>query len=289
MNGLAAKRVYSTNAMSRLYAILIASLLVAPAASGKKPPHRRPPPASAQKAAPTPKAAPGDRSGDKPAPTATAKPAAPQTPAPAANVAPAAPVASEAPPVATTVARIQKFYEGTQDLHARFDQELTAAIGGKKKASGDVWLKKPGRMRWEYQKPERKLMVADGSTLWVYEPEDEQAFRQALKTSSLPSSVTFLLGTGKLSDEFDISYQHLDGVGAPGDLVLKLVPRQATAAYRNLDFVVDPKTFMVKETVVHDQQGGVNHLRFHDVETNKGLANSRFEFTPPAGTRILKP
>ena len=41
-----------------------------------------------------------------------------------------------------------------------------------------MWLKKPGRMRWDYEKPEKKLMVSDGSTLWVYEPEDEQAATQ---------------------------------------------------------------------------------------------------------------
>src|SRR5262245_44621181 len=80
---------------------------------------------------------------------------------------PAAPPASTPPAtkpgVAEAVARMQKFYESTSDLHAKFEQELVASIGGTKKASGDVWLKKPGRMRWEYAKPEKKLMVADGA------------------------------------------------------------------------------------------------------------------------------
>ena len=84
---------------------------------------------------------------------------------------------------------VQRYYDGAKDLHARFEQNLTTAMGTKKRASGDLWLKKPGRMRWDYAKPEKKLMVADGQTLWVYEPEDEQAFKQELKSSNLPDSV----------------------------------------------------------------------------------------------------
>src|SRR4051812_46494950 len=80
---------------------------------------------------------------------------APKTPPPAEA---AKPSATPADPGRDAADRIQHFYESTASLHARFDQELDAAMGGKKKASGEVWLKKPGRMRWEYELPEKKLM-----------------------------------------------------------------------------------------------------------------------------------
>jgi outer membrane lipoprotein carrier protein len=201
--------------------------------------------------------------------------AAVQSPAPAAEA------------VGPLVARIQKFYDSTRDLHARFDQVLESGIGGKKKASGDVWLKKPGKMRWDYAKPERKLMLSDGQTLWVYEPEDEQAFKQDLRSSTLPLSVSFLLGQGKLGDEFIISVVHVDGVGQAGDTVLKLVPKVATTAYRYLLFVVDPKTGLVKETLIYDQQGGTNRLTFSSVETNRGVDDGKFKFSAPAGTKVI--
>jgi outer membrane lipoprotein carrier protein len=185
------------------------------------------------------------------------------------------------------VTKIQKFYDSTKDLHAKFDQVLESGIGGKKKASGDVWLKKPGKMRWDYAKPEKKLMLSDGTTLWVYEPEDEQAFKQELRSSTLPLSVTFLFGQGKLSDEFAITVVPANGLGQPGDTVLKLIPKTATTAYRYLLFVVDSKTGLVRETVIYDQQGGTNHLTFSNVETNKGVDDAKFRFSPPAGTKIL--
>src|SRR4051794_35442159 len=93
-------------------------------------------------------------------------------------------VARAAPDPQVLLAKVQKFYDATRDLHAHFEQTLTSAIGSPKKASGEVWLKKPGRMRWDYSKPEKKLMVADGQILWVYEPEDAQAFKQDLRSSS---------------------------------------------------------------------------------------------------------
>lgn len=207
---------------------------------------------------------------------------------------PLAPVpAPNRPPVVEVVTNLQKVYERTTGLKANFNQTLTSAMG-KRQASGLMQLKKPGKMRWDYLKPEKKLFVADGTMMWMYEPEDEQAFRQPLSSSQLPAQVSFLFGRGRLLDEFDITY--LDGqkdsqkLGEAGDYVLKLVPKKATAQYKHLVFVVNPKTFMVKETLLYDQQGGTNHLVFSAIEINpKSLDDSRFSFTPPTGTKIINP
>ena len=188
-------------------------------------------------------------------------------------------------------ATVQRYYDGAKDLHTRFEQTLTTAMGGKKRAAGELWLKKPGRMRWEYTKPEKKLMVADGQVLWVYEPEDEQAFKQELKSSNLPDSVAFLLGEGKLKDQFDISLENAPpaGLAQPNEVVLRLVPKHASSAYKSLLFVVDSKTGMVNGTVVFDQQGGESRIRFSGTESNHGVEDARFKFSPPNGTRIIKP
>ena len=185
------------------------------------------------------------------------------------------------------VARVQKYYDATRDLHAHFDQTLKTAIGSQKKASGELVLKKPGKMRWDYTKPEKKLMVSDGTTLWVYEPEDEQAFKQNLAGSTLPVQVSFLVGQGKLTDEFAITQDQ--AACASGAVALKLVPKKATTAYRYLTFCVDPESGRVNETIVHDQQDGENHLVFSDVKQNAGVADAKFHFSPPAGTKIISP
>ncbi len=189
---------------------------------------------------------------------------------------------------ATVVAKVQKYYDATRDLRAKFEQQIESASRAPSKASGEVLLKKPGKMRWDYAKPEKKLMVSDGTTLWVYEPEDEQAYKQDLRGNALPAQVSFLLGEGKLDKEFDASFTKLDGLG-PDDIALKMVPKVGTAAYRYLVFVVDGKSGQVKQTIIYGQDGSTNRLSFVDVQQNKGVDDGKFKFSPPAGTHILKP
>lgn len=191
-------------------------------------------------------------------------------------------------PAASIVARVQKYYDATRSLRAKFDQELSSPTTGTKKATGELLLKKPGKMRWDYATPEKKLMVSDGATLWVYEPDDAQAVKQDLKGSTLPAQVSFLVGEGKLSQEFDASNLKLDNQ-LPETLALKMVPKTGTAAYRYIVFVVDAKSGAVRQTIVYDQQGGTNKLTFSDVQQNKSVDDGKFKFSPPAGTQIIKP
>jgi outer membrane lipoprotein carrier protein len=189
---------------------------------------------------------------------------------------------------ATVVARVQKYYDSTKDLRAKFEQLLDSPSRAPSKASGDVWLKKPGKMRWDYATPEKKIMVSDGATLWVYVPEDEQAYKQDLKGNALPAQVSFLLGEGKLDKEFDASLTKVDGLAAD-EVALKMVPKQGTTAYRYIVFVVDDKSGQVRRTIIYGQDGSTNRLSFLEVQQNKGVDDGKFKFTPPAGTHILKP
>ena len=110
--------------------------------------------------------------------------------------------------VKAVVAEVQKRYDGAADFRARFTQTLTsAAMGRKTSSAGEVMFKKPGRMRWDYEKPDKSSYVTDGGVLWLYEPEDKQAFKQDLKGSQLPAALSFLTGKGKLATEFDITDQ----------------------------------------------------------------------------------
>ncbi|MCA1662763.1 MAG: outer membrane lipoprotein chaperone LolA [Myxococcales bacterium] len=189
---------------------------------------------------------------------------------------------------ATIVARVQKYYDATKDLRAKFEQQLESPSRAPSKASGDVWLKKPGKMRWDYAKPEKKLMVSDGTTLWVYDPDDEQAYKQDLRNNALPAQVSFLLGEGKLDKEFDASLTKVDGLAAD-EIALKMVPKLGTTAYRYLVFVVDDKSGQVRRTIIYGQDGSTNRLSFLEVQQNKGVDDGKFKFSPPSGTHILKP
>lgn len=211
--------------------------------------------------------------------------------APAGAEAPAPPAPGPAAgrlDLKSVVAEVQKRYDGAADFKARFAQTLTsAALGRKTSSSGEVTFKKPGRMRWDYAKPEKASYISDGGTLWLYEPEDKQAFKQKLESSQLPSALAFLTGKGKLATEFDIAFAEKPGYGTPGDYVLALSPKVAQPQVKAILFVVDPRTFDVRESVITDAQGNVNHLVFSDIRVNTKVPDALFKFTPPGGVRVI--
>lgn len=188
----------------------------------------------------------------------------------------------------TVIERMQKRYDQAKDFRARFSQNYIRAVVGRSTLStGTVAFKKPGRMRWDYEKPEARMFVSNGQTLWLYEPTEKQAFKQDLKTSQLPAALAFLMGKGKLSDEFDVAFAKDAKQGRPGDYRLALTPKQPQSAYKSILFVVDPKEFLVRETVLVDPQGNSNHFIFDDLQVNDKVPDALFKWAPPAGVRVV--
>jgi outer membrane lipoprotein carrier protein len=202
------------------------------------------------------------------------------------------PPAAEAPAgrleLGAVIERVQRRYDGATDFRASFNQTLTnAAFKRKTSSSGQVLFKKPGRMRWNYEKPDPKMYLADGSTLWLYEPEDRQAFKQDLRASQLPAALAFLTGQGKLASEFDVRFAGQTPYGTARDYVLALAPKQPQAQVKTILFVVDPQTFDVRESVLTDAQGNVNDLLFSAIRVNSAVPDATFHWTPPAGVRVI--
>src|SRR5512140_2721069 len=125
----------------------------------------------------------------------------------------AAPAAPAGPTSAALAAKVQGYYERTRDLEARFTQTYTyAGFGRRQVSSGALRVKKPGKMRWDYEKPAPKTVAVSGSRLVQYEPEENQAYvDDAFDASAMSAAVPFLLGKGELAREFDLS---VDDVGA---------------------------------------------------------------------------
>ena len=190
------------------------------------------------------------------------------------------------PKVEEVVSKMQAFYEKTEDLKGKFKQVYTDTLYNSRKTSyGYLYVKKPGMMRWNYVKQERKSFIADGKMLWVWEPEDKQAFRNPLDSANLSTGLTFLLGKGDLTREFNVTYSDTK-LGAPGDQVLKLTPKVATGQHEHLLIAVKPNNYSVGESMVV-QKNSTNHFIFSKMEFNTKLGTSRFRFKPPEGTRVI--
>lgn len=186
---------------------------------------------------------------------------------------------------------MQEYYAQTRDFMASFRQVYTDIAAGEEKVSrGQVYFKKPGKMRWDYYKPDarkrEKLIVSDGSVLWVYEYDFRQVFKRCLASSQLPTALSFLMGEGDLLEQFDVGM----GPGSqPGRPVLALTPKKPTSRYTKIEMEIDVETNQVRRTKIFDPYGNTNEIIFEERKVNQNLPDSGFAFEPPKDARLLNP
>jgi outer membrane lipoprotein carrier protein len=176
--------------------------------------------------------------------------------------------------------KVQAFYERTQDLRARFEQTYTyAGLGRRQVSRGQLLVKKPGRMRWDYEEPEKKTVAVAGSRLVQYEPEANQAYvDERFDASAMSAAVTFLLGKGSLEKEFEVS------LGENGALVLR--PKKPDPRVESVTLTVGLDG-QVTATRVMDGSGNENAILLRDLRRNVGLQDADFEVKLPPDVRRL--
>lgn len=197
--------------------------------------------------------------------------------------APAEASASPAPDAHALVRKVQAFYERTRDLTARFEQTYTyTGFGRRQVSSGLLLVKKPGMMRWDYQKPSTKTVAVKGSRLVQYEPAENQAYvDDHFDSSGMSAALAFLLGKGDLEKEFLVS------TSTTGALLLR--PREADPRVESLELVAGADG-QIAATRVVDGAGNVNEIRFEGVKRNTGVPDSAFDVKLPDGvTRLSAP
>ena len=182
--------------------------------------------------------------------------------------------------------RVQAFYAQTKDFSAGFRQHYTyVAIGRVEESEGVVQVKKPGRVRWDYAKPDRRTLYIEDRTLWIWRPDDQEVqVKRDFGGEQLSSAFTFLWGKGNLLKDFSPR-----GVPAPEDLpkgdALELTPIKAMPGIDKLLFVV-ARDGQVLASVVTNSQGDINQIVFTDAKIDQGLSDSLFHFAPPKGAYV---
>jgi outer membrane lipoprotein carrier protein len=200
---------------------------------------------------------------------------------------------------ASLSAALEARYQHAKTLRASFYERYMDGNGGSASESGTVYFSRPGRMRWEYESPEEKLFIVDGTNVWFYVPADHTASRAKLKESSDWRTPLALL-TGKadlsklcrsiqLADAETEKGSARDGRGVPvGNSVLVCLPRDAVSndpSYQVL-FEVDPQSQLVR--VLIREPGRVEtEFRFANWEQNEEIPEIKFHFQPPPGVAIV--
>ncbi|MDC0747385.1 LolA family protein [Polyangium mundeleinium] len=206
--------------------------------------------------------------------------------------APAAPAAAPAKgPTAEEIGRrVQAFYDSTKTFKATFAQTYTIKVQNvKKESKGTVTFEKPGKMSWSYDAPNGNRVVSDGKVIRVYEKENEQMFETPVKNSQYPAALAFLMGTGQLVKDFNLKLLDAAQMKFEGGYVLEGTPKDATPAYQKVLLYVDAQTNQVRRVLILDAQGNKNRFDFSAPVVNQPVAKGEFDFTPPPGTRVVKP
>lgn len=186
---------------------------------------------------------------------------------------------------AAVVSKLQSKYESIASIKADFTQEVSSKGMPAMKSEGKVWLKKPGKMRWEYKKPAKDLIVSDGKTIWLYQPDLNQVIERPASLSASAMATDFLSGIGNIEKEFDVKLAALES----SNHVLILTPKQEQASLKKLILEVGKENSIVEKTTITDHFGNQTAVTFTNIKLNASMKNSLFKYTPPRGAAIVRP
>ncbi len=198
-------------------------------------------------------------------------------------------ITAKSRPNATEVAlALQAKYDAILDFTADFVHTYkSSALRTKITERGDVMVKKPGKMKWNYTTPEKKLLVSDGVKIYWYVPDDKQVYVSDMPPpNEITTPVMFLSGNGHIVRDFNISYENLADL-EPDLYALKLIPRKLDRDYESFTLVVNSDTLQIQRLLAHDLQGGISVFLLTNLKENVNLRDADFIFRIPRGTDVI--
>jgi outer membrane lipoprotein carrier protein len=195
---------------------------------------------------------------------------------------------------------LESRYQHARTLKAVFFERYTDGNGTVAAESGTVYFSRPGRMRWEYESPEQKLFLVDGTNVWLYVPADRTASRAKLKESSdWRTPIALLAGKADLSrlcrrlevvNAGDAASPPADNPRSPADVVLRCIPREepasAPGSIREVLFEVDPQSYLAR-VVIRQPGDAATEFRFGAWQENLPIPEVSFHFSPPPGVSVV--
>ena len=189
--------------------------------------------------------------------------------------------------LASVAHAVDEKYNHLKTLQADFT-EIYRGVGVERTESGTVWLKKPGKMRWQYRSPREKLFVSDGRDAWFWVAGERQVQRTKLKQlEDLRSPIAFLLGKTKLEKELqNLSLAPDVSPSVPGDLVLRGVPRAMADRVNQVALEVTPDNW-IRRISIDQVDGSTTEYRFDNERPDISVADTKFDFQLPAGAEVV--
>lgn len=179
--------------------------------------------------------------------------------------------------------RVEKRYNGGKTIQVFFAQTYTAQGKPPRTEKGQLFLRKPGRMRWEYSVPAGKLFQSDGKFVYFYSPATNRVEKTRLKESEdMRAPLAFLLGKLDFERDFTNYQSRTDATG----VIVKAVPKSDRLPYTSVDFTVSPQ-LEITRLLVTGQDNSVVEFRFTQEKINPPLTDKLFQFQLPPGAELV--
>ncbi len=192
------------------------------------------------------------------------------------------------------VKKLQARYEQTRDLSADFKQ--TTKIEGFATpilSSGRMYIKKPGRLRWDYADPNVEEIYVNQNDVKMYVPEHKQVLIGKLtQMAASQAPLQLLQGAAKLEEQYVLDQSRAGDHGEGGLPLISLLPKpdgnEAVRTVVRIVLEVQPKTYFIKRVSIHEISGNVSTFEFTNLKPNSGLKSGLFEFAVPSGVEVVK-
>lgn len=192
------------------------------------------------------------------------------------------------PDVHSVAQAVDQHYDRLHTLQADFT-EIYQGAGIERTESGTLWLKKPGKMSWDYRSPEEKLFISDGKDAWLYLPAEKQVRKSSLrKLEDLRSPLAFLLGKTKLEKELTgLSFAPNVQTWKVENAVLQGVPKGMEDRVRQVVLEVTPE-HKIARLLIEGTDDSITEYRFSNQREDVPVPESKFHFAVPAGTETIQ-
>lgn len=178
---------------------------------------------------------------------------------------------------------LQRFFNKVQRYTARFDQvTLDEALNPIQESSGNLWIERPGKFRWNYTAPYEQHIVGDGKQVWVYDVELKQAAVRRMQGALGATPAILLSGKGALEGVFTIK-----DLGHQGKLDwVRLTPKKSDGGFETIRIGFEKGNIRILEMV--DGFGQTTRVTLRDAKENTRISADKFSFTPPAGVDVIR-
>ncbi len=183
---------------------------------------------------------------------------------------------------ADAVQRLNSFFQSTASMRAQFRQTVLDNQNRKvQDVTGYMQLSRPGKFRWDYNKPYVQVIVGDGQRVWLYDPELNQVTVRALDKVLGSSPAAILAGSKDLDKTFTLKDE-----GMQGDLEwAEVIPKEKDGSFERV--LLGFRGEQLAEMELHDNFGQTTVIEFTKLERNPKLNPQAFKFSPPKGADVV--